>query len=341
MKSTMLAACVALAVAAGTAGYALLTHNTWASLPEADAFILGEKLFHDAALSADGKTSCATCHIPAHSFSDGRSVAVGTQGREGTRNTPSLTATITSARTAFFWDGRRDRLEDAVMDPFSNPVEMGLHDRRLVAEIVSASTTYAAWFPAEVISSPERVDRRIAESLAAYVRGIPVNPTRFELFAQGDASALDDREKLGMRLFSGKGQCATCHMLADARLTDNAFHRSGVTMDDIAVRLPELTQGILDRNLAGSALGDRVATHGDEAQLGHFAVSHKATDVETFATPPLREVRLTAPYMHDGSVKTLDDAVDREVYYRGLDTGYPIGLTAQERGDLRAFLEAL
>jgi cytochrome c peroxidase len=84
-----------------------------------------------------------------------------------------------------------------------------------------------------------------------------------------------------------------------------------------------------------------VATHPDEAQLGHFAVSRKATEVETFATPSLREVRLTAPYMHDGSVLTLDDAVDREVYYRGLDTGYPIGLTAQERADLKAFLETL
>jgi len=337
----MLAACLGLAVAAGAAGYALLTHIAPASLPDADAFFLGKKLFHDASLSADGKTSCATCHIPAHAFSDGRSVAVGAEGHVGTRNTPSLTATIASARTTFFWDGRRDRLEDAVMDPFSNPVEMGLHDRRLVAARVSSSTGYAAWFPAKVVSSPERVDRRIAESLAAYLRGMPIVPTRFERFARGDTTALNEREKLGMRLFSGKGQCATCHVLADARLTDNAFHRSGVTMDDIAVRLPELTQGILDRDLAGSALGDRVATHGDEAQLGHFAVSHKATDVETFATPALREVRLTAPYMHDGSVKTLDDAVDREVYYRGLDTGYPIGLTAQERGDLRAFLEAL
>jgi cytochrome c peroxidase len=92
-------------------------------------------------------------------------------------------------------------------------------------------------------------------------------------------------------------------------------------MDDIALRLPELTRGVLGRHLAGSDLGNRIATHSDEAQLGHFAVSHIATDVETFATPSLRDVRLTAPYMHDGSVMTLEDAVDREVYYRGLDTG--------------------
>lgn len=98
---------------------------------------------------------------------------------------------------------------------------------------------------------------------------------------------------------------------------------------------------MLSRNLSGGALGDRVATHADEAQLGHFAASHRVADIETFATPSLREVRFTAPYMHDGSVPTLDAAVDREVYYRGLDSGYPIGLTAQERADLMAFLQTL
>lgn len=134
---------------------------------------------------------------------------------------------------------------------------------------------------------------------------------------------------------------STCHTLANGRLTDDAFHRSSVSKDDIALRLPELTRAVLDRSLSGSALGDRVATHADEAQLGHFVVSHRATDIETFATPSLREVHLTAPYMHDGSVRTLEDAVDREVYYRGLDTGYPIGLTAQERSDLVAFLRTL
>ena len=143
-----------------------------------------------------------------------------------------------------------------------------------------------------------------------------------------------------MRIFAGKGQCAACHVLDGAHLTDHAFHRSGVSMDDIAARLPELTQGVLSRNLSGAELGDRIATHADEAQLGHFAASHKVSDLETFATPSLREVRLTAPYMHDGSVPTLEAAVDREVYYRGLDTGYPIGLTAQERADLLFFLKA-
>lgn len=302
---------------------------------------LGQKIFLDARLSADSRTSCATCHVPDNAFSDGKPIAIGYGGLAGTRNTPSLTSTIVSGRTSFFWDGRRDKLEDAVMDPFSNPVEMGLQDRSVVASRVMSLSDYEEWFPPSGEGPAQNIDEKIAGALTAYLRSIPITPTRFERLTRGATAAIDEREKLGMRLFAGKGQCATCHKLADARLTDDLFHRSGVSTDDIAIALPELTQGVLDRNLLGSALGDRVATHADEAQLGHFSVSHKVTDVETFATPSLRQVRLTAPYMHDGSVRTLADAVDREVYYRGLDTGYPIGLTAQEKADLMAFLETL
>ena len=226
------------------------------------------------------------------------------------------------------------------MDPFSNPVEMGLRDRESIVRKIMSLADYEDWFPTGRFD-PDAVDERAAYALAVYLRNLRAPLTRYERFARGEVNALDEREKLGMRLFDGKGQCATCHILANGRLTDDAFHRSGVSMDDIALRLPDLTRGILDRRLSGSALGDRIAAHADEAQLGHFAVTHKATDVETFATPSLRNTYLTAPYMHDGSVSTLDDAIDREVYYRGLDTGYPIGLTAQERADLRAFLETL
>jgi cytochrome c peroxidase len=332
--------CLALALlGVGAYAYAHFTAND--SLDAEKSSALGERLFRDVRLSDDGRTSCATCHVPERSFSDGRRVAIGIDGKSGTRNTPSLTSMIASERKTFFWDGRRDILDEAVMDPFSNPVEMGLHSRVEIAEKVMAMADYRPLLSDGANMGNDAMDREIATALATYLRNLAPPATRFERFVRGDAKAIDAREKLGMSLFNGKGQCSTCHQLDGAHLTDNAFHRSGVSMDDIALRLPELTQGILDRSLAGSALGDRVATHADEAQLGHFSVSHKATDIETFATPSLRDVRLTAPYMHDGSVDTLEAAVDREVYYRGLDTGYPIGLTAQERADLRAFLETL
>jgi len=341
MRPVLVITCIAL-VLAGAVAFAF-AHSQAASAMAADAsqVALGQKLFADPRLSADGRTSCATCHIPGMAFSDGKPVAIGAHGLPGTRNTPSLTTTIASQRTTFFWDGRRDRLEDAVMDPFSNPVEMGLHGRTAIATTTTALPEYATWFPAGKDTPLTEADRAIAYALAAYLRQLSLTPTRYERFASGDATALDEREKLGMRIFAGKGQCATCHVLTSAHLTDHDYHRSGVSMDDIATRLPELTQGVLSRNLGGAALGDRIATHADEAQLGHFVASHEVSDIETFATPSLREVRLTAPYMHDGSVPSLEAAVDREVYYRGLDTGYPIGLTAQERGDLMVFLKAL
>lgn len=340
MRARSFVTCLAFALLG--AGAYVSAHFTGSDLRDAEkSRALGEKLFSDVRLSGDGTTSCATCHVPERSFSDGRRVAVGLEGKSGTRNTPSLISMIASGRQSFFWDGRRNLLEDAVMDPFSNPVEMGLHNRAEIATKVTAIEDYRPWFPEGREITGDAADRQIATALAAYLRSLTPPTTRFERFVHGETAAIDAREKLGLSLFEGKGQCSTCHQLAGARLTDNAFHRSGVSMDDIALRLPDLTQGVLDRSLTGSALGDRVATHPDEAQLGHFNVSHKATDLETFATPSLREVRLTGPYMHDGSVETLEAAVDREVYYRGLDTGYPIGLTAQERADLRAFLETL
>ncbi|UPG91453.1 hypothetical protein L2Y96_06680 [Luteibacter aegosomaticola] len=341
MRPVLVITCLALALT-GAGAFAFM-HARASSARAADAsqVALGQKLFADPRLSADGRTSCATCHIPGLAFSDGKMIATGIHGLPGTRNTPSLTTTIASQRTSFFWDGRRDRLEDAVMDPFSNPVEMGLHGRAAIATAATALPDYATWFPSGKETPLAEADQAIAAALASYLRQLPLPPTRFERFTRGETTALDEREKLGMRLFAGKGQCATCHVLEGAHLTDHDFHRSGVSMDDIAARLPELTQGVLSRNLGGAALGDRIATHADEAQLGHFAASHKVSDIETFATPSLREVRLTAPYMHDGSVPSLEAAVDREVYYRGLDTGYPIGLTAQERGDLMVFLKAL
>ena len=337
MRMRIIVGGIALTAALGLAVVMLATPR---NLSAEDAVTLGKTLFHDGRLSADGKTSCASCHDPEKAFSDGRRVAVGAQGRHGTRNTPSLTATITSARTSFFWDGRRERLEDAVMDPFSNAMEMGLADRATVSRRVGTLPGYERWFAPGKQDAGD-ADRRIAQALATYLRSLSPPPTRFERYVQGDTAAISDREKVGLAIFRGKGQCATCHVTEGARLSDNGFHRSGVTMDDIALRLPELTADAIERHLDGDALGNRIAAHRDEAQLGRFLVTHRPRDIETFATPSLREVRSTAPYMHDGSVATLDDAIDREVYYRGLDTGYPIGLTAQERADLRAFLETL
>ena len=305
---------------------------------------LGRELFNDPRLSADGVTRCSSCHIPTHAYTDGKTVAVGVFGRTGSRNTPSLAALDSTDKDAsFFWDGRRTQLSEAVLDPLTNPVEMGLHDRAELVRKVEGSTDYRARF--ERIFHHQAIESQdIGAVLADYVGTLASQPSAYDRYvSQRDATALDARAKLGLSLFSGKAGCSECHLLIrqPATLTDEKFHRTGVGLDDIASSLPMLTQQVIRSSLHGSGVGDRVATHPDEAQLGRFNVTHEPVDIGMFRTPSLKGVANTAPYMHDGSVPTLEDAIDREIYYRSLQAGKPLNLSAEERANLKAFLESL
>jgi cytochrome c peroxidase len=306
---------------------------------------LGQKLFNDTRLSSDGSTSCASCHIPAKNFADGRRVAIGVGGRAGARNTPSLTTIGLAASSTFFWDGRRTRLDQAVMDPFTNPVEMGLGDPRKLLDKIGRIPDYRNHFKeAEPHDGGTRELAEIALALSAYVRSVDRPISLFDGYASGrDPTALSAQAQRGLAIFSNKGRCSQCHLLegASPTLTDHAFHRTGVGFSDVQDDLPKLTSGVIERSLQGAVLGNRVATHAEEAQLGRFNVTHEVSDIAMFRTPSLRGVALTAPYMHDGSVKTLGEAVDREIYYRSLDSGRPVGLTIEERSDLLAFLKTL
>ncbi|MFC5435990.1 cytochrome-c peroxidase [Rhodanobacter umsongensis] len=305
---------------------------------------LGQELFNDTRLSSDGTVSCASCHIPAKNFSDGRRVAIGVGGRAGTRNTPSLSSSSLSAGSTFFWDGRRNRLDQAVMDPFTNPVEMGLDDPRILLDKMGQIPVYRNYFKdAAPRDGGSQELAEIALALSAYVQSVdrPISP--FDRYASGrDPTALSAQSQRGLAIFSNKGRCSQCHLLnGTSALTDHTFHRTGVGFSDVQYDLPKLTSGVIERSLHGAVLGNRVATHAEEAQLGRFNVTHEVSDIAKFRTPSLRGVALTAPYMHDGSVKTLGEAIDREVYYRSLDSGRPVGLTIEERNDLLAFLKTL
>ncbi|HUB90180.1 MAG TPA: cytochrome c peroxidase [Dyella sp.] len=305
---------------------------------------LGKQLFNDPSLSADGTVRCASCHIPERSYADRRPVAIGVHGHTGTRNTPSLLNVAAGSESSFFWDGRRTALEQAVLDPLTNPVEMGLHDHAQLLQRITRNPAYRAAFAQ---AFPDRSDSltpsEVGTTLAAYVRSLKQPDSPFDRYQRGDRAALNPRAQLGLALFQGKAGCAECHRLdgASSALTDHAYHRSGVGLDGITANLPALTEGVIARSLQGSAIGDRVATHVDEAQLGRFNVTLDPADIGLFRTPSLRGVSRTAPYMHDGSVPTLDEAIDREVYYRSLQAGYPLNLSVEERQDLKAFLEAL
>lgn len=254
----------------------------------------GRKLFFDTNLSADHSTSCASCHDPARAFSDGRTVAKGVHNAQGARNTPSL-VNAGSGRS-FFWDGRADTLEAQVLQPMTNPKEMGLTD----AEIESRTNMKSA---------------DVANALASYVRTIRSHESRVDYFRAGQTSMLTADEQSGFEIFRGKGQCVTCH--GGPNFTDDRFHNTG----------------------AGSSKGGTK----DE---GRFVVSHDDRDRGAFKTPTLREVGLTAPFMHDGSLATLDDVV--EFYNKGGERNpnqdrrmRPLQLNTEEKRQLVAFLKAL
>ncbi|CAJ4800928.1 cytochrome c family protein [Burkholderia pseudomallei] len=305
---------------------------------------LGKQLFNDPSLSADGTVRCASCHIPEKAYADGRATAVGVYGRVGTRNTPSLRSVEIAKEGAFFWDGRRTVLEQAVLDPITNPVEMGLHNpTQVMQRIVQNSAYRAAFAQAFPTHGDAFTPDEVGVVLATYIRSLTPPESAFDRYLHGDRTALNPRAQLGLALFQGKAGCAECHRLEGSPpvLTDHAYHRTGVGLDGITANLPALTEGVITRSLQGSAIGDRVATHADEAQLGRFNVTLEPVDIGLFRTPSLRGVSRTAPYMHDGSVPTLDDAIDREVYYRSLQAGRPLNLSVEERLDLAEFLRSL
>jgi len=323
--------------------------GAWGESPlglSTDALVeLGHQLFYDPRLSADGTIRCASCHMPEKEYTNGQRVAIGTDGRAGTRNTPSLAIIGRSGDTTFFWDGRRDTLENAVVDPFANPVEMGLQDKaELLGKLTADSSYRAAFVKSFPTTSTSITLAHVANALSAYIRSLDQRISAYDRYrSQQDPTAMSAQAKQGLIIFAGKGECAQCHRLegSPAVLTDHAYHRTGVGLSAVEQDLPALTQAVIERSLQGADIGDRVATHADEAQLGRFNVTRNPSDIGLFRTPSLRGVALTAPYMHDGSVPTLDEAIDREVYYRSLQAGRPLNLSVQEKQELRAFLEDL
>jgi cytochrome c peroxidase len=319
-----------------------MSANTNRESPEASIVALGKRLFFDVRLSADGKISCATCHRPEMAFTDALPVARGVAGRFGTRNTPSV-LNVAFAKT-LFWDGRRTRLEQQVTDPFFNTVEHDLPDAQALLASLEQDADLLEEFH-RAFGIPDRGEvtlDHVAQALATYLRTLRSEDSPFDLYYFGKhASALSDSAKLGLELFQGRAQCASCHTIAAdvALFTDDDFHSLGVGMQDIEARLPELAKSAY--HLDARALDKAVLSNRELATLGRFLVTKRPSDIGKFKTPSLRNVAVTAPYMHDGSVTSLEEAIQREVYYRGLAGGSPIVLTVDEKAALLDFLRAL
>lgn len=305
---------------------------------------LGQKLFFDQRLSSDGTRSCASCHSPDQFFDDGLRVSKGIGERLGTRNAPSLLNV--AYNTSQFWEGRDPTLESQALRPLTNPREMGMPDDAAVLHVIAQDPNYVEAFKhafgaSEV--SQVRIEQ-VAQALAAYERTLRAGDSAFDRYAfGGDKTALSASAVRGLTLFTGTARCSTCHTIErdHALLTDNQFHALSVGMERISGHLAQLTTELATQKQKGVPLDQIILSNDDFAELGRFVVSLDPKDIGKFRTPSLRNVAKTGPYMHDGGVPTLLQAVDYEVYYRSNEQGRPLLLTPMERQDLIAFLEAL
>jgi cytochrome c peroxidase len=307
---------------------------------------LGRELFSDPRLSADGKVSCSKCHIPRLTFSDGLPLARGQDNRIETRNTPSLLNV--AYLDSLFWDGRSASLESQALGPLTNPVEHAFRSERDLIGVIRASRTYSRAFQDAFGVSPAYFDASLVpRALSAYERTLLAGDSAFDRYLYGhDSTALTPAAARGLALFRGRAGCSSCHTIGPsyALLTDGKFHISPLGLPETVTKvLGQLTERIADtaKSSAHRKLEQLIATDPSVAALGRFVVTLNPRDIGMFRTPSLRNVAHTAPYMHDGSVATLSQAVDEELYRRGRVLNYPIPLTVSERYDLIAFLDSL
>jgi cytochrome c peroxidase len=271
---------------------------------------LGKTLFFDPRLSRSDEISCATCHNPALAWSDGLPKAFGHDMQELKRATPTLANCAFS--TTLMWDGREPSLEEQALGPIGAAAEMN-HELPILVLKLSSIAGYAPMFeaayPGEGIS-----ERTIGKALAAFERTIVSVESPFDRWRKGDALAVDASVRRGFAVFEGKGNCVKCH--DGFNFTDNAFHNIGL------------------KNSGGAV------------DVGRFAVRPVRAAYGAFRTPTLRDIDLTAPYMHNGIYSTLEEVVEH--YDRGGDDREnlspemkPLKLSTQEKADLVAFMKSL
>ncbi len=288
---------------------------------------LGRHLFFDKRLSKNNQVSCATCHQPAKAFTDGLAVSVGIDGRTTTRNAMSLVNLLWVDR--FFWDGRANSLEEQALQPIQDEREMGLTLTELVTKI-EAIPAYQDKFKAAFGSATISPDR-VAKALAQFQRSLISAGTRYDQIARGEVQATE-RERRAIDLFFTHpepaapiplrgGNCGDCH--GSNLTTLNTFHNNGLDV------IPN--------------------------DLGLGAITGRATDHGKMRAPSLRNIALTAPYMHDGRFKTLQEVLDHYNEHiqptANLDPlitaasneirGKSLALTPKEKEDIIFFLQML
>jgi cytochrome c peroxidase len=310
------------------------------------AISLGKRLFFDKRLSEDGNVSCANCHVPEAAFTDGRALSTGHGGSTGTRNAPSLLNVAYA--DSLFWDGRAADLETQALAPLTNSVEHALHSEAEIIGKIRADPTYVRDFTHVFnVTSDQLEARQVTGALAAYERTLIAGGSAFDRYLYGGyRTALTPAAVRGLELFRGRAQCTVCHKIeaSSALFTDRAFHMTPLGLPpSVNTSLGKLTNEVVRTVRQGQRreVEKLLATDPNFAALGRFVVTLDPQDIGKFKTPSLRNVALTAPYMHDGSIKTLEEAIDIELYGRASSQNIPITLTRSERDELLEFLRSL
>lgn len=333
------------------AGVATVAHSdritALAPLPEfEDAALepamasLGRMLFFDARLSGDGSTSCAECHSPEAGFGDGAELSRGYPSSKHWRNSQTL---VNSAylTNGLHWDGSVPSLlhqvPGAMGTPFAHNINVVLAEERLrqVPEYVEQFR--------DIWNKPPDIDS-VAKAIAAYERTLISADSPFDRFASGDVKALSQPAIRGLQIFAGKANCVQCHQGSLA--TDQAFHNISVPRNPSLFDDPE-RQITYRTAMRGFGVPAEEYTSFDR-DPGRYAVTMDKNDLGAFRTPPLRYLKYTAPYMHNGFFYTLEEVVE---FYNngGTEDAFgtksplikPLGLTADEQADLVAFLESM
>ncbi|KPK26829.1 MAG: cytochrome C peroxidase [Nitrospira bacterium SG8_3] len=317
----------------------------------AEKIALGKKLFEDKRFSADGTISCAHCHDPAKAFADGLPVAEGIKKLKGTRNSPTV---INSAYyTSQFWDGRRLTLEEQAKDPFLNPVEHGLGEKQgfhdFIINLIRKDKGYVEEFERVFGVKPEQITiDHVVKAIASFERTVISGDSPFDRYVYGGVkTALSEAAIRGLELYKGKARCQECHAISEnhAVFTDNKFHNLGVGFKKIQPRLRDIVREFRMAKQQGQEPDKSKFTDEEISELGRFVVTLKTSDIGAFKTPTLRNIAVTGPYMHDGSMKTLEEVMD--LYNKGGEKNPFLGsvrvldLTAQEIKDIIEFMKAL
>lgn len=236
---------------------------------------LGRLLFFDPRLSASKQIACSSCHDPELGWGDGRHLSFGHNRQNGKRN--AMTILNTGHYQRLFWDGRAASLEEQVVFPVQDPLEMA-QNLKTMEKNIRKITGYRSYF-IEAFGSDKVTTDRIQKAIATFERTIVSKPTRFDSFISGNSKSLTDDEVMGLHLFRTKARCINCHNTP--LFSDNQFHNDGQT-------------------LYGSKMQD----------FGLYNQSRKKEDIGKFRTPSLRETNSTGPWMHHGNFPTLVDVIE-------------------------------